>query len=504
MKRRFVPVTRQQQAEGIIIPASGVSRAVARLLLTGLCLETAFAVPYRSVYLAVSNARLAWVAGLLVVGLTFLAYAFRRPVLTFCARWSDWQPARGWFAAWLGLGILLRIAWASVLHTRPSGDGLIYYRIAETLSREHRYGGGGFPPGLPLFEAPFLAVFGGHAWVTTLCTLLLFVGFFLVLKNLAQRLGGERVAAPACAMVAIWPNNVAMSGTNAKEALLALLVTASFLLYVMSREARGMARTGWLVGAGLLTGCAALTQPAYLLFPAVILVAELLGQRRWTRVLGRTTVFSLAMLLTILPWSYRNYRHYRRFVLITTNGGNVFYRANNPKANAQYIPQGAEALPKDDFAASETGYRLGKLWIRQHPGDFAALMVRKQVVYLGDDSDCVYESMKRDRQPSALVYAGCKMVCNLLWLGVFVFLFAVSPSWFRAVPWRPIYAVCVLPLLYQWCIDSVFEAGARHHGPYLGLIAILVASAFTSGARSGIADADSTRAGREPAGLASA
>ena len=41
----------------------------------------------------------------------------------------------------------------------------------------------------------------------------------------------------------------------------------------------------------------------------------------------------MAMLLAILPWTMRNKLVLHHFVLVSTNGGSIFYRANNPKAD---------------------------------------------------------------------------------------------------------------------------------------------------------------------------
>jgi hypothetical protein len=41
----------------------------------------------------------------------------------------------------------------------------------------------------------------------------------------------------------------------------------------------------------------------------------------------------------------------------------------------------------------------------------------------------------------------------------------------------------LLTILYFWAIDSVFESGARHHLPLVGLLAILAASTAEAGTR---------------------
>ena len=107
-------------------------------------------------------------------------------------------------------------------------------------------------------------------------------------------------------------------------------------------------------------------------------------------------------------------------------------------------------------------------------------MVRKQVLFLGDDGYGVYESTKRDLHPPAQLYAAAKAVCNLFWLGSWTILLLSCPTLFRSTGWPVWYGICVLPLLYQWAIDSVFESGGRHHVPYICLVAIMVGIALNS------------------------
>jgi hypothetical protein len=188
----------------------------------------------------------------------------------------------------------------------------------------------------------------------------------------------------------------------------------------------------------------------------------------------RTVVFSLALIAAISPWTYRNYLAFHRLVLISTNGGSVFYRANNPLANGNYSPEGQEPLPKDEFAADKKGYKAADDWIVHHSGAFAVLMVRKQVVYLGDDALGPYESLKRDLDPSVALYASAKGISDLYWLALWTVLLLGFPLLFRLGNWQLWYGLLFLPLVYQWVIDSIFESGPRHHVPYVALISLLV------------------------------
>jgi hypothetical protein len=230
-------------------------------------------------------------------------------------------------------------------------------------------------------------------------------------------------------------------------------------------------------------GFAALTQPGYLLFPCVLFGFEMLRDRGLLKAAVRITVFSIAMLASIAPWTIRNYLVFHRTVLISTNGGSVFYRANNPNANAQYEPENAAPLSKDEFEADKQGYKMAEDWIVHNPGAFAVLMVRKQVVFLGDDAVGVFETLKFHIDHPVPLYAPAKAISNLFWLVLWTVLFFGFPLLFKPGNWRLWYGLLFLPFLYQWAIDSVFESGPRHHVPYVALLAVLAGMVLSSTAR---------------------
>ncbi len=481
-----------------------VSRArIATAVLVVLCAETIFAVPYRSLYLVKHSTGVALAAALLVSITALAAFTLREPLLrriSDALRATPPMTDRAWLGWCVAVGVVLRLGWTAIFHIRLKSDGLAYFVGARELAEQHGMTGAFWPPGFSLLLAPFFAVLGARPSVTLLVSLLLFAATCLVTYRLAERLGGRGAARLSAAMVALWPCHVTLAGVNSKETLLALLIPLAMWMYLRAISGpdpeASTFRAGWMVAAGAVTGFAALTQPAFLLFPAVIFLAEVMRQSPVLVSAGRTVLFTAALLATVLPWTVRNYLQFHRVVLISTNGGSVFYRANNPKANASYAAEGQEALPADEFAADAEGYRAAKRWILHHPLDFAVLMVRKQVVYLGDDAIGIYESMKRDRHPPAAEYALGKAIANAAWLLAWMLVLLAVPRLMQSPEWALWFGVCVLPQVFQWAIDSVFESGSRHHLGYVSLVGVLVALSLRT-ARRAAADSEKRERNRE-------
>lgn len=488
-----------------------------RAVFVIICVETLFSLPYRSVYLSGHPVLVSSIAALCVLALIGTLFAFRCSLLLWLGSLLS-APSIGnkaWISFWLVFGLALRLAWALCFPVTLKSDHLAYFQLAANMARGHTGVGAYWPPGFSLFLSPFFMVFGAYQWVSQVCALLFFVATYLLTYALANRIQGGLTSRIAPMLVAIWPGYFTLAGVNCKEVFLAVLVPMVLLLYLKASDCSSVRTSGpdphlvenhkrsqfrwcFVIAAGVCTGFTALTQPGYMLFPAVVLGIEMLCGQNILRAIARTAVFSLALIVAILPWTYRNYLVFHRIVLISTNGGSVFYRANNPRADANYSAEGEVPLPKDEFAADRLGYKLADEWIAHHPGAFAALMVKKQVVFLGDDALGAYETLKRDLKPSVALYGSIKGISNLFWLAAWTVLLLGIPLLFRRDNWRLWYGLLFLPLLYQWTIDSVFEAGPRHHVPYIALICVMVAMVLSSMAQREVVHDVTHRIGKPP------
>lgn len=475
---------------GLALPAevpAGWTAVVSRLvgiLFVFVTLQALFSVPKLTWELAAGDREWAGIAFALAVAAGAAS-----------ALWLGRHRAEAWTAAaagrlraiprprWLVMvilgGLALRLAWALLFPAPFASDGLAYYELAERLANGLTYQSSvqgewaWWPPGYPFLLFAFFQVFGVAPWVVTLVNSLLFVATVPVLHALAVRLGGEGTARLATLLFAVWPNLVTMGGVAAKEMVIVLLLPLGLLAYLAAGSSNSRAaRIGGRIGAGLALGFAILTQPGGMLVVLAFPIWEILLRRPVLQVAARFAAVLLGIALVVLPWTARNYRVLGEFVLVSTNGGGTFYRANNPLATGGFRMHGERQVKHlEELTQNRLGYQWGKEWIRENPGDFLRLAVRKQILFLGDDGVGLYE-IKRSESIGDAVYAAAKLAVNACWWGIWALVLLAllaHPEWTR----RPEILLILLAILYFWALHSVFESGGRHHVPLAALLAML-------------------------------
>ncbi|MBN2885133.1 MAG: DUF2029 domain-containing protein [Chromatiaceae bacterium] len=385
-------------------------------------------------------------------------------------------PLGSWMALCLILGLLLRLGWVTLYPAAPASDGAIYLGLAQRLANGEDYGGSGWraywPPGYPLLLTPLVALFGTGREMLIGLNLALFVATALTLSRLAGHLAGALAARLAPALIALWPTHIALSGLPEKEYPLILLVSLLCLLW-LEQPAR-LARA-WL--AGLLLGLAALMQPSLLVLPLALLLGDLIEARPARQLGARLALLLLGMALVVGPWTLRNWLVLDAFVLISTNGGDNLYRANNPLATGGFMRRGEVDLSGlDELEANRRGAELALAWISEHPGDFLALALEKQMRFLGDDGTGVYASLRRGGlEVPEPVYRAWKGLANLAWLLLWLLILAAALKRWRAPPALWPSPTLLLGLFALYGLHSIFESNGKYHLPVLGLILALAA-----------------------------
>jgi 4-amino-4-deoxy-L-arabinose transferase-like glycosyltransferase len=468
-----------------------VSRPIVVLCLL-VAWEALFSVPRLSWELAIGQSGGPAAVGILfgfaaAAGAAALLWVKRerfRGLLAALAGRLERFPRGIWIGCMLLLGIALRLLWVRVFTTPQASDGLAYTQLAMRLARGGAYQAASgtwaeWPPGYPLLLAATFLISGINIGSIVLLNLALFAGTLMSVDALARRLAGDGPARIATLLLAVWPNLVATAGLAAKELLVLFLVTTALTLWLDAgaTTSPGVGAGSWLA-AGFALGLASLTQPAMLLLPGVLVLYDLLTGPRLllprARTLGAWVLLALGIALPIAPWVARNYRIFHRPVLISTNGGSVFYRANNPLATGGWTKRGEKDLqPMSEIEASATGYRWGREWIRDNPGRFLVLSGRKQVLFLGDDAVGLYETLKRGLGIEKEPYPLFKLLTNAWWWCLWLPILLALYTWRSPEPPPAGALLLLLAVLYFWLIDSIFESGARHHVPLSGVLAVL-------------------------------
>lgn len=394
---------------------------------------------------------------------------------------------RVWILLVIAIAVTLRLLWYIIFNAPLRSDFATYFGLAKGLIEYGSYGSevsgrAYWPPGLPFFLTPFIAIFGPYPWILVLVNLLLSTLTVIFTYLLAKSVADETTGKVASLLMAIWPSHVMGAGLASKEQLVLALITGVLVLFIKSVSEQGK-KVSWeyAFGAGLLLGWSTLTQPSFMLFPSTLFLIDLVWAKNLRFPFLRMLVLTLGLIAVVAPWTIRNYEVFGQFIPVSTNGGDVFYRANNPLANGSYIERGEIDLSHlGELDKNRIGYQLGKEWIWGNFPQFLALAVQKQIAFLGDDSIGAYETLKRGLGIEGGTFIFFKGICNAFWLAISMLIFL---GWLtrRFLYQTPGVAILTLSVIYLLAIDSIFESGSRHHVPISSVLAILAAFPFSQG-----------------------
>ena len=416
----------------------------------------------------------------------------------------EWPPDIGQAALRKGLlvailgGLTLRIAYIAAVEPVQLSDMAKYWNAAVRLIEEGRYyypmPQGDLlawrPPGYPFLLYGFISLFGQAVWIPWLINGLCFVVTLLATSALAKQLGlTNRSALVAAVILACWPGAVAGFGLAATEWVSLALFTAGLWAFLKSQCADNSphARTLCAVATGLTTGAGILVRPGLLFVPLIWVMYSLSARQQLSRSLAATSIAFVVALLVIAPWTVRNALVLDAFIPVSTNGGSVFYRANNPLASGGFQRTGARDLDgssDSEVERNRTGFRWGLEWIEDNPLDFVVLAAKKQAILLGSDDTWIYWSLYRAHGQEDPTYDLLRLIANAWWIALLLAL-PVAAIRERKFLMENRAGIAFLAMtLYPVVVHSVFESQPRHHYPIAGFIAIFAAMAGTVGRES--------------------
>jgi len=283
-----------------------------------------------------------------------------------------------------------------------------------------------------------------------------------------------------------------MAGLAAKENLLVAAVTIGIALGFQAFDPAARRPLILACCAGIALGVAILAQPGVLplLVAVPICYRFAIGDLGSHRYVARVALVVGGAAIIVTPWVVRNCAVFDgAFCGISTNGGSVFYRANNPNASGIYTSERGSPLEGlAEVDKNRRGYELGRQWIAAHPLDAAKLTMQKLVAYLGGDIHGAYWGVLRatggDEEEAFRTASAARMVTYRLASGVslvywvLLAVFCAQALW-RGPPAGSLVGDVLVPLFYPFvcgaAVYGIFESGDRQHMFAVGPLIVLAA-----------------------------
>jgi len=248
------------------------------------------------------------------------------------------------------------------------------------------------PPGYPVFVALIYALGTNNLATLRLAQAVLGTATVIVTYQVAMLAFSQyRLALLAALLVALHPVLLYLTGLVYPETLAILLtMLALWLLKVVTTEPPQ--RTGVPLVLGSLLGAIVLMRPSMLIFALLSIGWVWMAQRDRQRSFARATLILLVLVLSILPWTIRNYLVFHEFIPLATEGGVTFWGGNHPLGHGGHVepsaatwfgpdpPQGFFGWPDLTEKESENRFYQAALnWIFREPKQFLMLLPQKFV-----------------------------------------------------------------------------------------------------------------------------
>jgi 4-amino-4-deoxy-L-arabinose transferase-like glycosyltransferase len=319
------------------------------------------------------------------------------------------------------------------------------------------------PPLYPAVLAGLRLLGGDSVWVIKGFQAVLGGAMVWLVYLLGRGILQQGVAYVASAVFAFHPEMIALSAFIYTEIVFIFLLLL-FLLLVTQAVQTG--KWSHFLFAGMLLGVTNLCRSTLLYFPIFLLLLSLFyhdGFRR-RRIIG-VVVLASAMMLTMLPWTIRNYLHVHAIVPVAIGGGDVFWAGN-------YLPFDGE------FRYEETDKRIEEL-----VGNNATLVERDRILMAEAKKNIMAQPVQAmqlffrkifrfwfrvyDNVPTGKARATNWVILAALGLTHFVLLaLAVVGIWHMKMK-KPFVAVMLALLLYYTLIHAATLAVPRYRQPLI-------------------------------------
>lgn len=373
----------------------------------------------------------------------------------------------------VAVALVVRVTWVLVFQTPPASDAAAYDGLALRLAQGEGYVTADgtptafWPIGYPAFLATLYIIFG-HSWLAAgLANAFLGAVSVILTYRLAREFLCGRLSLVAAGVIALLPSHIiSFTSVLRNEALHTVLVLAALIATCNLARHPNWKRATLL---GLILGIGVYVRPILLLFPIVIMAMGGSVNRK----LGLAGIALLVCLLTISPWTVRNYLVMGEPILTATNGGTTFWIGNGHGATGEF-----RDIPENTFSSSSEivryreGIELGLRNIVEHPGEWISILPSKFFHLWASDRYNIHPSIMPES------YRG---VVPILWVIAQGYWTIIVIAAALAAITRPVRSywlkfpglILSLTLLYWTAFHMMFHGEGRFHIQVIPLVVIV-------------------------------
>ena len=287
------------------------------------------------------------------------------------------------------LAVLVRLVGLVALPAPPydSSAEVAYLGGAEKLLKGQGFSDPSFPVYSPPLYAMFIAfvkaVFGDDDVFVRGAQIGLAAATVFVLYLIVREIFDRQSALLASGLLSVYPFSAYLDLSIASETLFTFLLCSfvGLLIHALKDE-----RKLWYAIAGGVLGLATLARGTTQFMPLLVLVILLLVGSCRGRTIANYAAFLCCFLITILPWTLRNYVVLKDVIPVATAGGIMILLGSEessleipgkPEIYRKYVPpEGAKASEIDKYF-TQAGLANHQAHFWRDPVGFAGFMVRK-------------------------------------------------------------------------------------------------------------------------------
>lgn len=213
-------------------------------------------------------------------------------------------------------------------------------------------------PLYPILTALSHLITGRNYFVLEILQIILSVATCYFIYLIAKSIFTHKVGLLSSFLVALHPGLIVYSTKLHELTIVVLLFTVIFWL-IISQDYSKVCNNIFI---GILIGIGVLTRPTFVFFLPAYFLYICLHSKRFKCAIKAITAVALFLILIILPWTIRNHRIHKRWIFITTNSAEHFWRGNNPVASGSALTgDGLSIIEKAPAEFKEKIYKMTEI-----------------------------------------------------------------------------------------------------------------------------------------------